>query len=257
MTSPAASPSSPSRSAGSSARTDVPVSSAKRAAPSAWSGWPWVSRVSATRLPARSAVSMTCAQVALVERAGVDDDGEVGVRLGDDPGVGAVQRHRRRVRRQDAEGARGGGPRDRSAAGLAGEGGCVGHAGVPPEGRAVRGPSRVPGAPVAASRLRDVLGELVVPRPAQHDLAALERGPAPAPASGRGLPRAASAVRRRGVRRERAQRRDGRRHHQQLTAVVAGGRLGRPDPHRAVGLAWRRSRVRWPAGSAATKNQVS
>ena len=47
------------------------------------------------------------AQVGVVLWAGVDHDGEVGVRFGDEPGVGAVQRHHGGVRREHVDGARG------------------------------------------------------------------------------------------------------------------------------------------------------
>lgn len=74
------------------------------------------------------------AQVALVERSGVDHDGEFGVGLGEDPGVRAVQGHRGRVGRQHVHGSRGGGAGEDPAPGLAGKGCCVGHAVAPRSG---------------------------------------------------------------------------------------------------------------------------
>src|SRR5215472_11968180 len=52
IVSPGARPPSPSRYAGSEAWTGAPVIAANVAAPSAWSGWEWVSRIPATRWPA-------------------------------------------------------------------------------------------------------------------------------------------------------------------------------------------------------------
>ena len=50
------------------------------AAPSAWSGWPWVSRVRRDALAGLLGGGDDRREVALVQRARVDDDGEVGVR---------------------------------------------------------------------------------------------------------------------------------------------------------------------------------
>ena len=48
-------------------------------------------------LPRRGHHAADPAQVALVARPGVDDQGRRGPGLGDEPGIGAVQRHRGRV----------------------------------------------------------------------------------------------------------------------------------------------------------------
>lgn len=65
-------------------------------------------------------------QVPLVQRPRVDDHGQLRAGLGDEPGVGAVQRHRRGVGREDVDGAGGGRARD-GAPGLPGQCGGVGH----------------------------------------------------------------------------------------------------------------------------------
>lgn len=70
-------------------------------------------------------------QMPLVQRPRVDHHGQLGVGLRHDPRVRAVQGHRGRVGREDVEGTRGGGAGQHPATWLAGEGGCVGHAGAP------------------------------------------------------------------------------------------------------------------------------
>ena len=70
--SPGERPSSPRRNAGSAARTGAPVSAANAAAPSEWSGWPWVSRIWATRWPAGGDLVTDAVQVARVGGARID-----------------------------------------------------------------------------------------------------------------------------------------------------------------------------------------
>ena len=118
------------------ARTGAPVSSWKRSALSAWSSWPWVSRVRATRRPDSATRRSTCCEVALVERARVDDDDLVGARLGEQPRVGAVEGHRRRVGAEHALGALA-----RDAAVPAGVGRGADHRATPEAARRVTGSS--------------------------------------------------------------------------------------------------------------------
>ena len=113
-TSPGAKPGlAPTRCAGSTASTGAPVSSASRRRPA---GVVHVAVGEHDRLDALARAGRGCpdpAQVALVvRRAGVHDDDRLRARLGDQPGVGAVQRHQGRIRGQNAACAGGSGSVD-------------------------------------------------------------------------------------------------------------------------------------------------
>ena len=85
---------------GSSAATGARDARRERAAPSAWSGWPWVSRTSATRRPSTTAsIASRCARSS---GPGSTTTTRRRTGLGEHPGVGAVERHRRRVGGQHA-----------------------------------------------------------------------------------------------------------------------------------------------------------
>ena len=101
-TSPSASPSGPSRRAGSAACTGAPVSSASRAAPAEWSGCPCVSTIFATRRSPATASACTRRRCPSSSGPGSTTTTAGRARLGDHPGVGTLKRHRRGVGGQQA-----------------------------------------------------------------------------------------------------------------------------------------------------------
>ena len=200
--------------------TGAPVSSANRGAPSAWSGWPWVSSVRATRRPRPRRRRAPAAGAPRRSGPGSTTTRSLRARLGQHPGVGAVQRHRARVGRQ--------------------------HAGRPGLARRRPGPARPP---VTAPGARAAVPTSRVADPGRR-VGVTEGGRATSPGDGRGIAEAA----RRHLRRAREQ---GPRSGPAASIAVgraAHGVPGSGPPRRRHIASVRRPRrsgrpsATWPAG---------
>ena len=193
---------------------------AARRAPSEWSRWPWVSRIAATAPGGRG----DRAQVPASSGPGSTTTARRGAGVAQQPGVGAVQRHRRRVAGQQHRRVR----RDRAQLPVQRVAHGWASRSTRPFGSGHRRADRptVGHAPAGSAARAAAGGQHVGDR-----------------AVGRRSPRSVD---------------DGRRQHRPLAAGAAGpARRAGPDPLDHVGLAGHVPGRAGPAGSAATKKRVS